>query len=503
MSEIRVELGRGGLNTIGHQPAAIGLTAMLGLVAMAAVAPLRAQQPITLQQVIALAQKQGLQARAVLDTRDAARWRDRAFNARLMPQLSLAGTLPDYQRRIIPVTQPDGSTLFLPHRETTSDLNMVLSQSLPFTGGSFFVASGIQRVDVGGDQASRLYSSSPVTVGIRQDIFRPNALKWDSREQDLVAATADRQYLESREDVALTAANAFFDVHSARLALDNAVAKVAINDTLFNLNKGRFEVGKIGENDLLQSELALLQARAQTDAARLAFDQATAALKRLLSLPPDAPLEITPPTDVPLAQVDTALAVQQALKNQSLVTSNELQSVQAKRALTEAKLNNGFGATVTATVGFNQQASVLDDAYRDLTQRQQYGVNIQMPIVQWGNRKGQVEAAKADQDRATANARATRDAAAEGAHFAALQLALAASNLALSAKADTVAVKRFDVAKNRYLVGKIQIDNLYIAQSERDGALSAYVNALRGYWVAYYRLRRLTLYDFAEKQPIR
>ena len=198
-----------------------------------------------------------------------------------------------------------------------SSLNMVLSQSVPLTGGSFFVQSGIQRVDVGGNEASRLYSSSPVTVGFRQDIFRPNALKWDSREQDLVTATADRQYLESREDVALTAANAFFDVHSARLALDNAVAKVAINDTLFNLNKGRFEVGKIGENDLLQSELALLQARAQTDAARLAFDQAIAALKRLLSLPPDAPLEITPPVDVPLTQVDTALAVQQALRTRA------------------------------------------------------------------------------------------------------------------------------------------------------------------------------------------
>jgi outer membrane protein TolC len=146
---------------------------------------------------------------------------------------------------------------------------------------------------------------------------------------------------------------------------------------------------------------------------------------------------------------------------------------------------------------------VLDDAYRDLAQRQQYGVSVEMPIVQWGNRKAQVEAAKADQDRAKANARATRDAAAEEAHFAALQLALAARDLAISAKADTVAVKRFDVAKNRYLVGKIQIDNLYIAQSERDGALRAYINALRGYWAAYYRLRRLTLYDFAEKRAIR
>ena len=248
---------------------------------------------------------------------------------------------------------------------------------------------------------------------------------------------------------------------------------MAINDTLFNLNKGRFEVGKIGENDLLQSELALLQARTQLDGAKLDFARANAALKRLLSLPPDAPIDITVPTDVPMTEVDTAVAVEQALRNQSRTTTTQLQAVQAKRRVTEAKLNNGFGATISATVGFNQRASVLDEAYRDLAQRQQYGVTVQMPIVQWGNRKGQVEAARADEDRANANARATRDAAAEEAHFAALQLEQSARNLALSAKADTVAVKRFEVAKNRYIVGKIGIDNMYLAQNERDGALRA------------------------------
>ena len=488
------------VKAISHQPSAISLTALLML---AAAAPLRAQQPMTLQQAIEIAQKQGLQARAVLDTREAARWRDRAFNARLMPQLSLTGTLPNYERAIVPVIQPDGTTQFKPRRETTSGLDMTVLQPLPFTGGSMFVRSGLSRVDVGGDQSSRLYSSTPVTVGLRQDIFRPNALRWDSREQDLRAVSADREYLEAREDVAVNTATAFFDLFSARLALDNAASKVAINDTLFNLNKGRFEVGKIGENDLLQSELALLQARTSLDGAKLDFERANAALKRLLSLPPNAPIDITAPTDIPLVEVDTALAVEQALRNQSRTTNTELQAVQARRRVTEAKLNNGFGATVSATVGFNQRASILDQAYQDLAQRQQYGVTVQLPLVQWGNRKGQIEAARADQDRAIANARATRDAAAEEAHFAARQLAQSARNLALSAKADTVAVKRFDVAKNRYIVGKIGIDNLYLAQNERDGALRGSLEALRGYWASFSRLRRRTLYEFAEKRPIR
>ena len=488
---------------ISHQPSAISVTAACLTALLAAAIPLRAQQPMTLQQAIELAQRQGVQARVALDTRDAARWRDRAFSARLMPQVSLTGTLPTYLNSIDPVIQPDGSTRYVPRKETQSVIGMTVRQPLPMTGGELLLSSGLSRLDVSGAVAPRVYNSTPVTIGLSQDLFRSNGLKWDSREQDLRAVVADREYLEAREDVAVTTATAFFDLFSARLALDNAASKVAINDTLFNLNKGRFEVGKIGENDLLQSELALLQARTALDGAKLDFDRASAALKRLLSLPPNAPVEIVPPIDIPLTEVDTALAVEQALRNQSRTIGTELQGVQAKRRVTEAKLNNGFNARVTATVGFNQRALVLEEAYNDLAQKQQYGLNVSVPIVQWGNRKAQVEAAQADQDRANANARATREQTAEEAHFAAMQLAQSARNLTLSAKADTVAVKRFEVAKNRYIVGKIGIDNLYLAQNERDGALRGYIDALRGYWASYYRLRRLTLYDFSERRTIR
>jgi outer membrane protein TolC len=364
---------------MSHQPSGISLTTLTAAIVFAI--PLPAQQPMTLQQTIEIAQRQGLQAKAVLETRDAARWRDRAFNARLMPQVSLTGTVPNYVRAIEPVIQPDGSTLFLPRRETTSALGMTVRQQLPFTGGELSVSSALSRLDRSGDISSRLYNSTPVTIGLTQDVFRPNVIKWESREQDLRAVAADREYLEAREDVAVNTSQAFFDLFAARLALDNAASKVAINDTLFNLNKGRFEVGKIGENDLLQSELALLQARTSLDGAKLDFDRANAALKRLLSLPPNAPIDIVPPVDVPLTDADTAIAVEQALRNQSRTTNAELQAVQAKRRVTEAKLINGFGARVSATVGFNQRASVFDDAYQDLAQRQQYGVNVSIPIL--------------------------------------------------------------------------------------------------------------------------
>ena len=61
---------------------------------------------------------------------------------------------------------------------------------------------------------------------------------------------------------------------------------------------------------------------------------------------------------------------------------------------------------------------------------------------------------------------------------------------------------RFDVAKNRYAIGRIDTGDLYIAQSEKDAALLSYVEALRNFWLAYYRLRRLTLCDFEAAWPL-
>src|SRR6185295_7414776 len=139
---------------------------------------------------------------------------------------------------------------------------------------------------------SRLYSTSPVVVSLQQDLFKPRAVVWDERVQTLSAAVAERGYLEAREDVAGNTADAFFNLYAAQMSLRNAEANVAVNDTLYTLNSGRFEVGKIGENDLLKSELALLRARAAVDDAKLARDRAEAALRRTISYPEGQPLAI-------------------------------------------------------------------------------------------------------------------------------------------------------------------------------------------------------------------
>src|SRR2546422_3806397 len=162
----------------------------------------------------------------------------------------------------------------------------------------------------------------------------------------------------------------------------------------------------------------------------------------------------------------------------------ELQDVQARRRVTEAKLTGSFGATVQAAYGFNAPAPSASLVYQNLLEARQFTLSVQVPLVTWGAHKDDIHAAEADQRRVASQARSAIDQAAHEAHFAALQLSQARRNVALLAKADTVGQKRFEVAYNRYVIGRIAIDNLYIAQTEKDQALTSFVQGLRGYWQA-------------------
>jgi outer membrane protein TolC len=465
--------------------------------------PAGAQEPLTIDQAVQLALERGHEARAARASRDAARFRHRQFSSRLLPQLSLGGTMPAYNRSIIPVLQPDGSTLFQPQQQTNAALTATLTQKLPVTGGDFYVSSALARLSISGEDSFHSWNSTPFLVGLRQDILRPNLSAWDRREQNVRSELDERLYLEALEDVALRTTELFFDLYAAQVALDNALKNAAVNDTLYRLNQGRFEVGKIGENDLLQSELALLRSRTALDGARLAHDRAEAALRIALDAPARIPLSVTASALVPDVEPDTARAVAEALRNRSDVSDVALQDVQARRRVAQARLATGIGATVQASFGYNATAPEAAQVYRNLLEARQLTVSVQVPIWQWGAQGEGVRAAEYDRDRARSLGEAAIEQTAHQAHFAALQLSQARRNVALSAKADTVAGKRFDVAYNRYVIGRITIDNLYIAQNEKDQALTQFVLALRGYWRAYYELRRSTLYDFRAGRQIR
>ncbi len=77
-----------------------------------------------------------------------------------------------------------------------------------------------------------------------------------------------------------------------------------------------------------------------------------------------------------------------------------------------------------------------------------------------------------------------------------MQFNLQDDQVAIAAKADTIADLRYEVTKQRFLIGKIDVLDLNVALEEKDVARRGYVEAMRNYWDYYYDLRGLTLYDW-------
>ncbi|MDE3057398.1 MAG: TolC family protein [Bacteroidota bacterium] len=104
---------------------------------------------------------------------------------------------------------------------------------------------------------------------------------------------------------------------SAIAQVESAAQNLANNDTLYKISEGRFNVGKIGENDLLQSELAYLNAQTKYENAKVTEQQSKQTLLAALGLPLTTNISLREPSETSSMRVTPAEALARALNNRS------------------------------------------------------------------------------------------------------------------------------------------------------------------------------------------
>jgi outer membrane protein len=157
---------------------------------------------------------------------------------------------------------------------------------------------------------------------------------------------------------------------------------------------------------------------------------------------------------------------------------------------------------VSASVGFNQTAQGLVNAYQSPLGKQRLSVGVTMPLSQGGAGDAEVAAARVSQSRSETRLGASRAQVAEQARSAASRFAQAQAALALTAKADTIAARRFEQARLSYARASISLTEYLQAQADKDSQQAQVAQSIRAYWEAYYQMRRIALYDFAAGRPI-
>ncbi len=461
-----------------------------------------AQKPMTLKDCIDYARRHSPSYQKAKNDYIATINTYKAFKASYLPQLELNGSAPGVERAINRITQPDGSANFVSQSQMFSSAGLSVSQLFAPTGATFSVSSRISRMDMFGEMETSYWLATPVQVSLNQPIFRYNSMKWDNKIQDMRNRNAQKRFNETMEDIAIDVASAFFDLYIAEMRVKNTSFNKAVNDTMYRVSQGRYKVGKIAENDLLQNELALINSEINLEQAYLDLQNARDNLRLTLGMPLKDTIVIEPQTVVPIGEITYELALEAAMENRSDILAYEIAKVQADMEVNRIKSDNNFNANLSASFGLNQTAGDLPDTYKDLLDQERVNITFSMPLFQWGKSKYEYEAALARQEITHNEMDYALKKFKQTLKYETAKYEQYKKQLEVAEKSMNVAERRFQVARNRYMVSKINMDSFYMAQNEKDNAFTGYIRALKSFWLAHYRMRRLTLYDFINSAPI-
>lgn len=458
-------------------------------------------QKIKLTEAIKIAQEKSPQYVRAVNTYQGSYWAYRRFKADFLPGVSLDATLPEYSNSTRRIINDLGQDIFVNQNQSVIETGLRIQQKVPFTGGQFFVRSELQRVDRYGDDTATNYSLIPFSVNYFQNSLFYNPYKWQRKIEPLRYEESKREIIENMENISLTTCLRYFGLLKAQVSLEIAKKNLSAQDTLLQITKGRFKIGKIAENELLQIELSHLISKNNVTTNTILLKKTSQDLARFLELDTES-IELEVPEKLEEFGVDVAKALSEAENNRKSVIEFRRRRLEAEQELAEVKGSNRLQMALSANFGLNRRADEYDALFQDYDQQQRVSLSLQVPIFDWGVSKSRRKMAEADLSLIENDIKQEKQEFEQEIYLHTLNWSSQRDFLATAEKAQEIALKRYEITKNRYVLGKISITDLNIAQQEKDKAVVDYLNSLEKFWVDYYTLRRLTLYDFAVDEKI-
>ncbi|MEL0457556.1 TolC family protein [Flavobacteriaceae bacterium SZ-1-7] len=456
---------------------------------------------ITLNEAIGIAQKKSPDYKINLNRNQASYWRFRNYKARFLPELRFNAILPEYRNEVELITNDEGQDVFRTKNQLFLQGGLSLSQSVPYTGGTLSINSRLNRIELFGLDENIGYAVFPFSLNYFQNSLFYNEFKWDKKIEPLVFEESKRDFVESMEQISVSTSNRYFDLLKAQMQLEIAKINLKNQDTLYQISKGRFKMGKIAENELLQMELTLLNSKNNLTTNTIEVKRTSQNLARYLELETEN-LELAVPEELPLFDVDIDKALSEAQTNRKAVIEFRRKRLEAEKEVAQQKGNNRVRLGVSANFGISQNGEDFNNLFNNFNKQQSVQVTIGLPIFDWGVSKSRRKMAEANLNLTNNSINQDQQEFEQEIYLHVLNWSSLRDFLYTSEKAKEVATKRYDISQKRYILGKISITDLNIALREKDDAVLRYLNSLERFWRDYYTLRQLTLYDFINDKKI-
>ena len=444
---------------------------------------------VTLSEVVCMAQERSSDAMAARHTLEAAEWSYCYYRADRLPSVTLTSS-PNLNRQLNSITQPDGTNLFRQQNQLSTNLTLNISQNIAKTGGNLFVRSSLQRQDEF-ENHWHAYSNTPFLIGYSQSLFGYNGLKWERRTEPLRYQRAQKAYRETMELIASRASSYFFSLAGAQTELDIARQNQAVADTLQRYARGRYNIGTITENEMLQLEVSKLSEETGRLNAEMDVEDAMQALRSYLGIQQDVVLQVVPDTLIPHVQVTLDEALALAMQHSPDPDGFQLNRLESESNLAYAKANRGLKADLYVQFGLSQTGPSLSESYRHPLNQEYASIGLSLPLLDWGRGKGRVRVAQSQLELTETQTEQGMQDFRQNVTKMVRQFNLQAYRVEVAYRTRAVALRRYEVARWLYIQERSTLLELNSSITEKDAAQRNFIAAVRTFWSLYYGLRSM------------
>jgi outer membrane protein TolC len=424
-------------------------------------------------------------------------WEFRTYQAQRLPSLTMNLTPAQYYRDITRRYDSENDLdVYRKQQSFYAGGSMEVKQNFDLLGGTFVLDSDLGYIRNFGDNTYSQFTSVPVRIGYNQSLLGYNPFKWSRKIEPLKYEKVKKEYIYNVEGVSEEVTTHFFTLAMAQAEYDLARENVASSDTLYVTGQQRHKIAAISQADLLTLKLDAVNARNALQNADIALKRAMFSLASYLGFDKNTEIHLQLPGK-PLqmnVSVDEALVL--ARENNPTFLSLRQQVLEAEQTLDKTKKEAMFNASVSASVGFNQVSDKFRNVYRDLLQQDVVSVSLSIPLVDWGVRKGKKNMAKNNLNVVKISSEQGSLSLEEDVIMTVSDFNIQQALIGSAEEALDLSQMAYAQTKQRFMIGKADINSLTLSNNRQQEAQRNYISALQNYWLSYYKIRKLTLHDF-------
>ena len=459
---------------------------------------------LDLDRTVRLATDSSLAAQKYQSVYDVSRYQYLSWQASRKPQFSMESIPVMYERYM---TQRYLSTedmdVYRQQRMLYSQAGITATQTMEPWGGQFYGSTQLGYLRTFGDQNQTQFLTVPIAFGYKQELLFYNPLKWARQIEPLKLTLAEKSLAYGIETASEEAVSKFFTLALAQDQQRMAEEYLASCDTIYAIAQRRYKIASISKAELSILQLEKTNARTTLANARISRQRAAQELATYLGMERTTDIELVIPTVMQNLHVDAAEAIQYARENNPQYLSSREAVAEVRRDAERAKVEKNFSVSIDASVGLNQVADRFADAYHHLLSQDMATITLSIPLKDWGKRKNAYLAARSTVE-------AAERAEQETARDTELDVALTVADfnerqtiVETAREALTIAEDAYAQTLQRFIKAQADAYSLSVAQSHWQTARQNQIASLQNYWLAYYHLRRLTLYDYQHHEVVR